>query len=546
MVQTAKLTSFSIASEVPQLRMPIQLLLCFLITASCSQPTFEKQAPPSIDGDAIKKHIQRLASDEMEGRGPAGKGEELATAYIADLYRSIGLKTQLQAVPMVGVTSTVSSMSLAGKGGGRTLKFGDEFMAWSRREEETIPTAADLVFCGYGVTAPEYQWNDFKDDVKGKIIIVLINDPQLDDQSKFGGKAMTYYGRWTYKLEEAERRGAAGALIVHETEYAGYPWDVVRGSWSGEQFDIVRADKGAGTVALQGWIHRDTAAALFKSAGMDFEDMKRRALQPDFRPAPLGIRATVNIQNKMRRVDSKNVVGLLEGAANPGEYVLFTAHWDHLGIGEPQNGDKIYNGAVDNASGVALMMEIARAAAKMSPRPKRSMVFIATAGEEQGTLGSAYYAEHPIFPLSKTLANINIDEANVFGRHNNQIHVIGFGYTDLEDVLREAVSTQGRTVTPDAEPEKGFYFRSDQFSFAKMGVPALYTKSMTAEDDAEFTEKRYHKPSDEFDPNWDMTAAVADGAALLEVALRVANSDKWPEWRPGAEFRAIREESLKR
>jgi Zn-dependent M28 family amino/carboxypeptidase len=527
------------------MRIRLTVCLCLLALASCNKPSpvatagehvVPAVAAPSIDGQAMKAHIQKLASDEMEGRAPGGKGEELATAYIADFYRSIGLKTQFQPVPMVGITSTVSPMKLSGKGGTRTLKYGDEFMAWSKRDQDSVSTDADLVFCGYGVTAPEYQWNDFKDDVKGKIIVVLINDPQLEDQSKFGGKAMTYYGRWTYKFEEAARQGAAGALVIHETAFAGYPWEVVRGSWSGEQFDIVRSDKGASTVPLQGWITRDVAAALFKSAGLNFDDMKKRALQQDFKPVSLGIKASVDVKNKSRHVDSKNVIGVLEGAQKPDEYVVFTAHWDHLGIGEAQNGDKIYNGAVDNASGVALMMEIARAATKTQSKPKRSMVFIAVTGEEQGLLGSAYYGENPVFPLNKTLANINIDEANVFGRNNNQIQVIGSGYNDLEDILKDVVSAQGRTIMPDAEPEKGFYFRSDQFSLAKKGVPALYTKSVTVEDEHEFTEKRYHKPSDEFDPNWDMKAAVADGDAFLQVALRLANGDKRPEWKPGIEF----------
>jgi len=494
----------------------------------------------------MKAHIQKLASDEMEGRAPGGKGEELATTYIADFFKSIGLKTRFQPVPLIGITSTPSSLKLTGKDGTKTLKYGDEFVAWSKREQSTIHTNADLVFCGYGVTAPEYQWNDFKDSVKGKIVVVLINDPQLEDQSKFGGKAMTYYGRWTYKFEEAARQGAAGALIIHETEMAAYPWEVVRGSWSGEQFDMVRADKGASTVPLQGWITRDVAAGLFKAAGMDFDDMKKKALRPGFKPVPLGVKASVDIKNKMRTVESKNVIGVLEGSEKPGEYVIFTAHWDHLGIGEPQNGDKIYNGAVDNASGDAQIMEIARAAANIQPRPKRSLVFMAVTAEEQGLLGSAYYADNPVFPLNKTLADINVDEANVFGRNDHQIQVVGFGYTTLEDILKEVVAQQGRTITPDAEPEKGHYFRSDQFSFAQKGVPALYANSVTVEDEREFTEKRYHKPSDEYDPKWDMKAAVEDADALLQVALRVANADKWPEWKPGVEFRAIREESLKK
>jgi Zn-dependent M28 family amino/carboxypeptidase len=519
-------------------------VLLVLLLVSCAQPAAENPsranktppAAPPVDGNAIRAHIQKLASDEMEGRAPGGKGEKLATAYIGDFYKSIGLKTQFQPVPMVGITSTVSPLVLTGRGARKTLKYGDDFVAWSKREQAVTDANADLVFCGYGVVAPEYQWNDFKNDVKGKMIVVLINDPQLEDQTKFGGKAMTYYGRWTYKFEEAARQGAAGALIIHETEFASYPWEVVRGSWSGEQFDVARTDKGASTVPIQGWITRDVAAALFKSSGLDFDEMKKKALEQDFKPVPLGIKASVEVKNKMRTVDSKNVIGVLEGAEKPDEYIVFTAHWDHLGIGEPQNGDKIYHGAVDNASGVASIMEIARAATKIQPRPKRSLVFMAVTGEEQGLLGSEYYADNPVFPLNKTLANINIDGANVYGRNNNHIEVVGFGYTTLEDILKDVVAQQGRTVIPDEAPEAGHYFRSDQFSFAKKGVPALYTKSVTPEDYKEYTAKRYHKPSDTFDPNWDMKAAVSDAEVLLQVALHVANGDKWPEWKPGTEF----------
>ena len=508
--------------------------LFVLVPVACSGPA---RPTTSIDGDAIKAHIQKLASDEMEGRAPGGKGEESATTYINDFFKSIGLETQLQPVPMVGITSKVSRLELTDKDRKKTLTNGDDFVVWSKQEKNSISANAELVFCGYGVVAPEYEWNDFKSDVKGKIIVVLINDPQIEDQKKFGGKAMTYYGRWTYKFEEAARQGAAGALIIHETEFASYPWEVVRGSWSGEQFDIVRPDKGASTVPIQGWITRNVAAALFKSAGLDFEDMKKKALQQDFKPVPLDVKASVEVKQEMRTVESKNVIGVLEGSSKAGEYVIFTAHWDHLGIGENQNGDRIYHGAVDNASGVASMMEIARAAAKLQSRPRRSLVFLAVTGEEQGLLGSDYYSENPIFPPDKTLANINIDEANVYGRNDNHIEVIGFGYSTLEDILKDVVAYQGRTVVPDQEPEAGHYFRSDQFSFAKKGVPALFTKSVTPEDYKEYTAKRYHKPSDKFDPSWDMKAAADDAAALLEVALAVANSDKWPEWKPGTEFR---------
>ncbi len=514
------------------------ILLWLAVACTPAKPT-----PVTVDGDAIKRHIQKLAGDDMEGRAPGGKGEELATTYIADFYRSLGLKTSFQTVPLVGLVSTASSMKLTGRGGNRELKFGDEFVAWSKRQEDAVSAKAELVFAGYGVVAPEYEWNDFKDSVKGKIIVVLINDPQLPDQRKFGGKAMTYYGRWTYKFEEAARQGAAGAIIIHETEFAGYPWEVVRGSWSGEQFDLARPDKGASTVPLQGWITRDTASTLFKVAGQDFDDLKKRALQPDFKPVPLGITASVDIHNRMRTAESKNVIGVLEGQTP--EYVIYTAHWDHLGIGEEQNGDKIYNGAVDNAAGTAVMLEMARAFTKTEPRPKRSIVFLSVTAEEQGLLGSLYYSENPVFPLNKTVANINIDGANVYGRDNNQIQVIGSGYTSLEDTLQRVAAEQGRTIVPDREPEKGYYFRSDQFSLAKKGVPALYTESTTIEDNQEYTANRYHKPSDQFNPNWDMRVAVRDAEALYKVGLDVANADKWPEWKPGTEFRAIREQSLK-
>jgi Zn-dependent M28 family amino/carboxypeptidase len=279
---------------------------------------------------------------------------------------------------------------------------------------------------------------------------------------------------------------------------------------------------------------------------MDFDDLKKKSLQQDFKPIPLGISASIEIQNTMRTVDSRNVVGVLDGSEKPDECVIFTAHWDHFGIGEPQNGDKIYNGALDNASGVATIMEIARAAAGIRPRPKRSFVFLAVTAEEQGLLGSAYYADQPIFPLNKTLANLNLDEANVLGRDDNRIQVIGYGYNTLEDVLKSIAAKQGRTVVPEAEPEKGEYFRSDQFSFVKKGVPALYIHTIIPADEDEFTSKRYHKPSDEYDPKWDMNVAVKDASVFLEIAVRVANGDMWPEWKPGTEFRAIREASLKK
>ena len=511
---------------------------------ACSRPPDPAEVAGTIGASAISQHTQKLSTDEMEGRAPGSKGEELATAYIADFYRSLGLKTSFQAVPLVGIDGVPSDLTLTRGGQKRVLRPGTQFVAFTQQEVESIGIDGELVFVGYGVTAPEYQWNDFKDvDVKGKIIVLFVNDPPLADPKMFGGKAMTYYGRWTYKYEEAARQGAAGALIVHETGPAGYPWEVVQGGWSGERFDIVKADKGVSDIKVGGWIQREVADQIFIWAGHRFDDLKQKALQPDFKPIPLGIRASVDVKNKLRHTDSKNVIGVLEGQT-PEEYVIFTSHWDHLGIGLEQSGDKIYNGAIDNASGTAMMMEIARAFASVQPRPKRSIVFLAVTAEEQGLLGSKYYAENPVLPLNKTLANINMDSANVYGR-NDRIGVVGYGYSSLEDILREIAAQQGRTVVPEEEPEKGYYYRSDQFSFAKQGVPALYLHTMKKEDDAKYTAERYHKPSDEFDPNWNLEGAVLDTRAYFLVGLRVANDDKWPEWKPGTEFKAIREKMLK-
>lgn len=520
-------------------------MVVVVLPSACSRPPDPNEIANTIEANGISQHTQKLAADEMEGRAPGGKGEELATAYIGDLYKSLGLRTSFQNVPLVGIDGTPSDMTLTRSGQKRVLKPGAQFVAFTRQEIESIGMDAELVFAGYGVTAPEYGWNDFKDiDVKGKILVVFINDPAVEDPAMFGGKAMTYYGRWTYKYEEAARRGAAGALIVHETGPAGYPWEVVQGSWSGEQFDMVKADKGASDIKVAGWVQQAVAGEIFSWAGHTFDDLKQKALQKDFTPIPLGIRASVDVNNKLRHAESKNVIGVLEGQT-PDEYVVFSSHWDHLGVGMDQDGDKIYNGAVDNASGMAMMMEIARAFTKVEPKPRRSLVFLAVTAEEQGLLGSKYYAENPVFPLNKTLANINMDSANVWGR-NDRIGVVGYGYSTLEDILRDVALGQGRTVVPEEEPEKGFYYRSDQFSFAKKGIPALYLHTTKEEDSARFTANDYHKPSDEFDPAWNLEGAVLDARAYFLVGLRVANAEKWPEWNPGTEFKSVRDQMLKR
>jgi Zn-dependent M28 family amino/carboxypeptidase len=424
---------------------------------------------------------------------------------------------------------------------------------------------SELVFVGYGVTAPEYSWDDFKNvDVKGKTIVILVNDPQVPagsdpaklDSKLFNGAAMTYYGRWTYKYEEAARRGAAGALVVHETGPAGYPWSVVQG-FLGERFDLVTPDKNMGRAAIEGWLSLDAAKEVLKMAGQDFDALKKQALTRDFKPVPLGLRASLALKNTMRTIDSRNVVARLQGSDPQlrDEHVVYSSHWDHLGVGAPVEGDKIYNGALDNASGVSALLEIARGFTQIQPPPKRSILFLMVTAEEQGLLGSEYYSVSPIYPLARTVANINIDGVNQWGR-TRDVTVVGMGASDLDDYLRTAASEQGRTLRPDPEPEKGFYYRSDHFPFAKQGVPALYTDSGVEfigkpegygqQKREEYTAKDYHAPSDEVKPDWDLSGAAEDAELMLRVGYRVANADKFPEWKPGNEFRAKREEMLKK
>jgi Zn-dependent M28 family amino/carboxypeptidase len=438
-------------------------------------------------------------------------------------------------------------------------------VAWTKRVADSAAIDnSELVFAGYGVTAPEFDWDDFKDvDIKGKTIIVLVNDPQVPsasdptqlDPALFGGKAMAYYGRWTYKFEEGARRGAAGILIVHETGPAGYPFSVVQGNL-GERFDLVTSDKNMGRSSIEGWLSLDAATKLLAMAGHDLEALRKQALTREFRPVPLGLRASLALRNTMRTVQSTNVLARLEGS-DPvlrDEYVVYTAHWDHLGVGTPVNGDAIYNGALDNASGVAQLLEIARAFTTVAPRPKRSILFLMVGAEEQGLLGSQHYAEQPIYPLAKTLAAINIDGVNQWGR-TNDITVIGMGASDLDDYLREAAASQNRVLRPDPESEKGFYYRSDHFNFAKKGVPALYTDTgvdfvgrspeYSQQKRDEYTNRDYHAPSDHIKPDWDLTGAIDDAQLLFLVGYRVANAAAFPEWKPGNEFKAARDAMLK-
>jgi Zn-dependent M28 family amino/carboxypeptidase len=542
--------------------------------ASGSEAGSKKSGWDQMNKDRLLENIKVLASDEYEGRAPASRGEELTTAFLETQFKKLGLKpgnpdgNYFQKVPMVGITADPEAQLVFAQSGTenkRTLEYGKDFVAWTKRVQPEVSLDADFVFVGYGVVAPEYQWDDYKGaDVKGKVLVMLINDPPVPDPNDlskldervFRGKAMTYYGRWTYKYEIAAEKGAAGCLIIHETEPAGYPWEVLKGSNSGEQFDLVRADKGMSRSAVEGWITYEKAKALFAMTGKDLDALKKAAVERSFRPVPLGARASLTLKNTIRTIESKNVVARLEGRDPKlrNEVVIYTAHWDHLGIGPAVNGDKIYHGATDNASGVAGLLEIARAFTRVQPAPRRSIIFLSVTAEEKGLLGSQYYAEHPLYPLNKTLAEINMDGLNVRGR-TTDITVIGLGMSTLDGVVKAVASAQGRTVKPDAEPEKGFYYRSDHFNFAKQGVPALdpnpgidfvgkpegwglaMRKKYTAED--------YHKPSDQVKADWDLRGAIEDLRLLFEVGYRVANAGQYPAWSPGAEFKAKRDAMLK-
>ena len=522
------------------------------------------EAVAAIDTGTLMRHIRVLSNDSLMGRQPGSAGEDKTVAYLESQFKSIGLKpgntdgTYIQKVPMVGITVKGAPTLTFAKGGTKKdLKWRDDYVAWTKH---VAPSASldksELVFVGYGTEAPEFKWDDFKGmDVAGKTLVMLVNDPPLADTTQFGGKRMTYYGRWTYKYDQGMKHKAAGVLLVHETERAGYPFAVVQGK-TAEQFDLVTPDKNMSRSAVEGWITLDQAKALFAMSGQNFDSLKARAATSAFKPVPLGVTATVKLDNTLRTVDSRNVVAKVEGSdpALKDEYVIYTAHWDHFGIGAKVNGDSIYNGAADNASGVAGLLATAKAFAAMKTPPKRSILFLSVTAEEQGLLGSQYYAVTPIYPLAKTLAVINMDALNQWGL-TNDVTVIGLGSSELDDYASAAAAEQKRTLRPDAEPEKGFYYRSDHFNFAKVGVPAFDPEAgvdfigkpagygMKMRD--EYTANDYHKPSDEIKPGWDLSGAVQDLDLYLTMGYRIANAAKFPEWRVGNEFRAAREKQLK-
>ena len=540
------------------------LLLLVTACAESGGDAASDGSVPQISAAEIERHMRTLSSDDFLGRGPGQPGDDLAAEYIADHFEAVGLEapngSYFQAVPMVGTTTDPATVALSFEGpdGAVTPTYLEEFVLNAGDPEaEGASGEAELVFVGYGITAPEAGWDDFGDvDVAGKYIMILVNDPPAppDEPALFGGIAMTYYGRWTYKYEEAARRGALGALIVHETEPAGYPWSVVRGGWSGEQFALPPDPDGAEPAGMVGWVSLAVARRAVAAGGHDFDELKARAGRRGFTAVPTGVTVRGRVDSSVRRVETRNVVGLLPGAERPDEYVTVTAHYDHFGIGEAIDGDSIYNGAYDNASGTALLMALAEGIADVEERPARSVLFIATGAEERGLLGAQWYAQSPLHPLNRTVAEINVDGANLWGVTTDMI-VQGEERSELGSYVRREADEMELTLMPDAEPEKGFFFRSDHFPFAKAGVPSLYVEHGRSYVDrpegwgdsiqAAYTANHYHAPSDEFSEDFVFDGAVQQAELVARVLLDIARDDTWPSWNEGQEFKAARDEMMR-
>lgn len=540
----------------------VLFLTCFCLI-SCDRAQYEQQdGLNTITLEGLEAHIKVLASDDFQGRKPFTAGETKTIEYLQAQFRQLGLApgngdSYLQEVPLVEITATVDSMMhVETKAGDLTLRGFHDYVISSERTDSSITWENEpLVFAGFGVVAPEYDWNDYAGlDVKDKIVVVLVNDPGFggDDTTFFKGNTMTYYGRWTYKFEEAARQGAKGCLVVHNTVPAGYPFQVLQNTWNSAHLYLDSRGKDTYLLEAKGWIARPAIEKIFSAAGLDFNAMQADARQRGFKGRALDANISLSLDLNVRYDKSYNVVAMLEGEERPKEYVIYTAHWDHMGIARKDAaGDSIYNGALDNASGTAGLLEIAGAFKSMGNNPARSLVFLAVTAEEQGLLGSEWYAGNPIYPKEQTVANINMDGINPYGKMKD-IMVVGSGQSELEDYLIEEAKKLERVVLPDDESEKGYYFRSDHFNFARIGIPALYIK--TGSDfvgkgkdygtalKTSYTQKYYHQPSDEFDTTrMNFEGGVDDLKLLFQVGKRLAFEKAWPDWKEGSEFKAVRE-----
>jgi len=541
----------------------VSIALLGIISFSCQH---SKTASYEFQVSDLEEHIETLSSDAFMGRMPFTEGEEMTVKYLENEFQSLGLEpgnngSYFQDVPMVSITTSPSEqMTIKSTSKQLKLEGLKDYVLWTQRTEETQSFEdIEIVFAGFGIVAPEYGWNDYKNiDVKDKIVMVLVNDPGFgtEDEALFKGNTMTYYGRWTYKYEEAARQGALGTLIVHNTIPAGYGFNVIQNSWNAAKLYLDSRGKEIYNPLFEGWITLPMANQLFEMAGLNEREMLAQARRPDFQAIPMNLKASSSMEVEATYDVSKNVIAKITGSKRPDEYIVYTAHWDHLGIGKPdETGDSIYNGALDNASGTAALLALAKAF-KTEKQPERTIVFLSVTAEEQGLWGSAYYAENPLYPVEKTVANINMDGINPYGKMKD-VSLIGMGQSDLEDLLNDELAKAGRYSAPEPTPSAGYYFRSDHFNFAKVGIPALYFgtgidhvekgKEYGKELHDDYTAKYYHKPSDAYDAErWNLDGAVDDVQLLYHVGKRLANSDIWPSWKANSEFKAIREAYMKR
>jgi Zn-dependent M28 family amino/carboxypeptidase len=532
----------------------------FIACHPSTAPAGQEEGISAFNKDSLAAHIQVLASDSFQGRRPFTVGETRTVAYLQNAYAGLGLEpgngnSYVQDVPMVEISPLGTPvMKATSPKGSFDLKNLDDFVIWTERPDSVATLDKDqVVFAGFGIVAPQYHWNDYAGlDVKGKVVLVMVNDPGFYDSTKFKGHTMTYYGRWTYKFEEAARQGAKGCLVIHNTAAASYPFSVVQSSNGGVKLHLDTRSSPQYQLAVQGWITEGTCKRLLSAAGKD-SSLFKQAGQADFKPVPLDVRLSASLKVKEVYAQSHNVIAKITGSKRPDEYIIYSAHWDHLGIGKPDTrGDSIYNGAADNASGSASLLEIARAFKSLPDKPERTIIFLAVTAEEQGLLGSAYYAQHPIYPLAKTVANLNIDVINTYGP-TKDITYSGAGQSELEDYLKAEVEKKGRTIAPELHPEAGHYFRSDHFNFARVGVPSLTADAGT--DDVEkgkeygkkmqddYVSDHYHQPSDQYDASWNLEGGLQDIELDYLVGKRLAFGAEWPAWKEGSEFKAKRDQS---
>jgi hypothetical protein len=538
-------------------------VLIFLASCNQSKPKIsDEDGLAAFNADSLKLHVAELSNDSLQGRKPFTLGETKTIAYLQKEFKAAGLEpgngdSFIQEVPMVNIQTTAAAdMQVSSSKGNFKLKGFDDYVIWTDKITDKVSFENDeVVFAGYGVVAPEYNWNDYAGvDVKGKIVIVMVNDPGFaaGDSSLFKGKTMTYYGRWTYKFEEAARQGAKGCLIVHTTEGASYPFTVIQNNWNASKLRLDDRGKGNVYTDINGWLSLPAAKRLMAAAGKDSTNFFAQADKKAFKPLALDLKLSTSVTAKTIFNKSRNVIGKITGTKRPDEVIIYSSHWDHLGIGKAdETADSIYNGAFDNASGTAGLIELARAFKSMKVQPERTIIILAVTAEEQGLWGSAYYAQNPVYPTSKTVANINIDGLNPFEK-TKDIIIVGEGQSELEEYLKEAAEKVGRVIAFENHPEAGYYYRSDHFNFAKVGVPALYTSNgidvigkepgYGEKQDAEYTEKHYHRPSDEFDAaTWSFEGGIDDLKLFFQVGKRLAFEEKMPQWKDGSEFKGIRE-----